>query len=308
MLAQQSDLGVGEFIWTGGDCHLYVNHLSRHGCSLRASRCVAHALDQAPARLDLRLPVRGLRDSRLPVNTPPSGSDRRMKQAKQTRKHPHHAHMRTPRAPTRRSTWCDARGSTAAACTRPGDPERNPDRRVPRRAHSHAQADARYEEKGQDDGHTFLFVVSSKVVIDAGVHGNDARFINHSCDPNCETVIEGSRVFIEALRDIKPGEELGYEYGLTWESTDDPDELANYACRCGAAKCRGSMLDPVPLDKKRKKNARARRRRRRPRRRARKPGSDPGLDHRRRRRARRHRPRRPAALAPAGGPESASRR
>ena len=120
---------------------------------------------------------------------------------------------------------------------------------------SHAQADARYEEKGQDDGHTFLFVVSSKVVIDAGVDGNDARFINHSCDPNCETVIEGGRVFIEAVRDIRKGEELGYEYGLTWESTDDPDELANYACRCGAAKCRGSMLDPVPLDKKRAKQA-----------------------------------------------------
>ena len=123
---------------------------------------------------------------------------------------------------------------------------------------SHAQADARYEEKGQDDGHTFLFVVSSKVVIDAGVDGNDARFINHSCDPNCETVIEGGRVFIEAVRDIRKGEELGYEYGLTWESTDDPDELANYACRCGAAKCRGSMLDPVPLDKKRAKKAKRR--------------------------------------------------
>jgi uncharacterized protein len=68
-------------------------------------------------------------------------------------------------------------------------------------------------------------------------------------------VIEGGRVFIEALRDIGPGEELGYEYGLTWESTDDPDELANYACRCGAAKCRGTMLDPVPLDRKRKKRA-----------------------------------------------------
>ena len=45
----------------------------------------------------------------------------------------------------------------------------------------------------------------------------------------------------------QPGEELGYEYGLTWESTDDPKELANYACRCGAAACRGTMLDAVPL-------------------------------------------------------------
>jgi uncharacterized protein len=114
---------------------------------------------------------------------------------------------------------------------------------------THKQADARYEDKGQDDGHTFLFVVNSRVVIDAGVDGNDARFINHSCDPNCDTVIENQRVFIEAIRDIEAGEELGYEYGLTWESTDDPEELANYQCRCGAASCRGTMLAEDPLDK-----------------------------------------------------------
>jgi len=179
-----------------------------------------------------------------------------MKKAKQTRKHPHHAHMRhagrtdAPLYVVRRSK-IHGNGVYAA-------------REIPKGTRiveylgeriTHAQADARYEEKGQDDGHTFLFVVSSKVVIDAGVDGNDARFINHSCDPNCETVIEGGRVFIEAVRDIRKGEELGYEYGLTWESTDDPDELANYTCRCGAARCRGSMLDPVPLDKKRKRKA-----------------------------------------------------
>jgi hypothetical protein len=117
----------------------------------------------------------------------------------------------------------------------------------------------RLQELARTTG-TFLFVVDSRVVIDAGVNGNDARYINHSCDPNCETVIEGRRVFIEALRTIQPGEELGYEYGLTWESTDDPKELANYACRCGAAACRGTMLDPVPLDKKKaRKKAKAKR-------------------------------------------------
>jgi SET domain-containing protein len=114
---------------------------------------------------------------------------------------------------------------------------------------SHAEADRRYETKGDDDGHTFLFIASSRTVIDAGVGGNDARFINHSCNPNCETVIEGSRVFIDAVRNIKPGEELGYDYQLTWESTDDPAELALYACRCGAKRCRGTMLDREPLDK-----------------------------------------------------------
>lgn len=123
---------------------------------------------------------------------------------------------------------------------------------------SHGEADSRYEEKGEDDGHTFLFIASNRTVIDAGVNGNDARFINHSCNPNCETVIENSRVFIDAIRSIKPGEELGYDYQLTWESTDDPAELALYACRCGAKKCRGTMLDKEPLDKKKvdKKKAR----------------------------------------------------
>ena len=181
-----------------------------------------------------------------------------MKKAKQTRKTPrHHAHMRhaarsdAPLYTVRRSR---IHGSGVYAA-----------RAIPKGTRiveylgdriTHAQADERYEAKGQDDGHTFLFVVSNRVVIDAGVDGNEARFINHSCDPNCETVIEGGRVFIEALRDVERGEELGYEYGLTWESTDDPDELANYACRCGAAKCRGTMLDPVPLDRKRRQQAR----------------------------------------------------
>ncbi len=118
---------------------------------------------------------------------------------------------------------------------------------------SHGEADSRYELKADDDGHTFLFIASNRTVIDAGVNGNDARFINHHCSPNCETVIENSRVFIDAIRDIKPGEELGYDYQLTWESTDEPAELALYACRCGAKKCRGTMLDREPLDKKNEK-------------------------------------------------------
>jgi SET domain-containing protein len=115
---------------------------------------------------------------------------------------------------------------------------------------SHQEADARYAAMDADDGHTFLFVVDDKVCIDAGVDGNDARFINHSCDPNCESNIEGGRVFIDAIRTIEPGEELGYDYALTWESSDDPAELALFACRCGAAACRGTMLDEDPLDEK----------------------------------------------------------
>jgi SET domain-containing protein len=114
---------------------------------------------------------------------------------------------------------------------------------------SHAEADRRYELKDNDDGHTFLFIVDNRTVIDAGVGGNEARFINHGCNPNCETVTEDRRIFIEATRTIKPGEELCYDYQLVWESTDDPEDLKLYDCRCGAKNCRGTMLDPVPLDK-----------------------------------------------------------
>src|SRR5690242_8455488 len=55
---------------------------------------------------------------------------------------------------------------------------------------SHEEADRRYESKEANDSHTFLFIVDSKTVIDAGTDGNDARFFNHSCDPNCESTVE----------------------------------------------------------------------------------------------------------------------
>src|SRR3569833_1412244 len=63
---------------------------------------------------------------------------------------------------------------------------------------SHAEADRRYESKGDTDNHTFLFSVDRKLVIDAGEDGNDARYFNHSCDPNCESVIEVWCVFFVA--------------------------------------------------------------------------------------------------------------
>jgi uncharacterized protein len=109
---------------------------------------------------------------------------------------------------------------------------------------SHEVADARYEGKHSSDNHTFLFTVDSKTVIDAGVEGNDARFINHACDPNCESVISNKRVYIEAIRTIRPGDELSYDYRIQRDLEDSPDVDAIFACRCGAANCRGSMLEP----------------------------------------------------------------
>ncbi len=110
---------------------------------------------------------------------------------------------------------------------------------------SHGEADRRYEDKDENDSHTFLFIVDSRTVIDAGVGGNDARYINHSCNPNCESVIEDGRVFIEAIRDIEPGAELSYDYQIQREA-DDPDNVDEiFACRCGFPQCRGTMLWPA---------------------------------------------------------------
>ena len=108
---------------------------------------------------------------------------------------------------------------------------------------SHAQADARYEDKDPDDNHTFLFTVDARTVIDAGVDGNEARYINHACDPNCESSMVNRRVFIEAIRTIQPGEELSYDYQIQRDSNDAPNVDEIYACRCGAESCRGSMLE-----------------------------------------------------------------
>jgi uncharacterized protein len=121
---------------------------------------------------------------------------------------------------------------------------------------SHDEADRRYESKEDNDSHTFLFIVDSKTVIDAGTDGNDARFFNHSCDPNCESVVEKRRVFIEALRAIGPGEEMTYDYQI-YRDHDDPENIDEvFACRCGFANCRGTMLWP-PEPKKKKKRAKA---------------------------------------------------
>jgi len=103
-----------------------------------------------------------------------------------------------------------------------------------------------------ESGHTFLFTLNDEYVLDANYKGNDARWMNHSCSPNCEAVIEESedddrtrdKVFIEATRNIKPGEELVYNYGITLAERHTPRLKKIWACRCGSRKCTGTMLQP----------------------------------------------------------------
>lgn len=92
--------------------------------------------------------------------------------------------------------------------------------------------------------HTFYFSLEDGWMIDGGVNGNDARWINHACEPNCEAREEDGRVFIYALRDIRRGEELNYDYGLIVEERHTPTIKRAYGCRCGAHSCRSTMLAP----------------------------------------------------------------
>lgn len=105
-----------------------------------------------------------------------------------------------------------------------------------------AQAEATYPDVPGERHHTFLFAIDDGVVVDAGVNGNDARWINHSCDPNCDAVIEDGRIWIETLRDVLPGEELAYDYALTLTERHTPATKRRYPCHCRANACRGTML------------------------------------------------------------------
>lgn len=116
---------------------------------------------------------------------------------------------------------------------------------------THAQADRLYPDNA-DSGHTFLFTLNERYVLDANVDGNIARWINHSCDPNCRAVIaedaqgraRRDRILIESIRDIRAGEELAYDYGIVLAQRHTARLKAIWQCRCGSPRCTGTMLKP----------------------------------------------------------------
>jgi SET domain-containing protein len=116
---------------------------------------------------------------------------------------------------------------------------------------SHEEVDSAYD--GEDEtGHTFLFTLNEDYVLDANIKGNEARWINHSCDPNCDSehvdAEDGDkskdRIEIKAIRDIKTGEELSYNYGIRLTERHTPKLKKLWACLCGSPKCTGTMLQP----------------------------------------------------------------
>lgn len=121
---------------------------------------------------------------------------------------------------------------------------------------AHREVDRVYADDA-DTGHTFLFTLNDTYVIDANLHGNDARWINHSCAPNCEAVHDEDddgdpardAIYIEAIRAIRTGEELTYNYGIALAEAHTAKMKKLWACHCGASGCTGTMLQP-----KRKQN------------------------------------------------------
>ncbi len=127
------------------------------------------------------------------------------------------------------------------------------------------EAQDRHPHDPNDPNHTFYFHVNEDKVIDALHGGNSSRWINHSCDPNCEADEENDRIFIKAIRNIKAGEELNYDYGLIIDEPYTQKLKAEYPCWCGSANCRGTLLSPkdrpdtpkTPKTKKKKSEAKA---------------------------------------------------
>lgn len=107
---------------------------------------------------------------------------------------------------------------------------------------SHEEAEARYDDRSMTRHHTFLFTVDDEICIDGNAKDNVARFINHSCDPNCQALDQRGRIFIYAKRPIKEGEELSYDYGYELEISPRTAKKL-YPCHCGAATCRGTIIN-----------------------------------------------------------------
>lgn len=104
---------------------------------------------------------------------------------------------------------------------------------------------ARAEDSG--DAAVYIFTLSKKWDVDGNVEWNTARLLNHSCEPNCETWIEGKRIFIYALRDIEKGEELTFDYGFDIECWED------HPCLCGMGGCMGYIVSREQWDQLRKR-------------------------------------------------------
>ncbi len=94
----------------------------------------------------------------------------------------------------------------------------------------------RAENGNGKKGIVYIFTLNKRHDIDGDVSWNTAKYINHSCDPNSETDIIRGRIWIIAIKDIRKGDEISYNYGYDFES------WADHPCKCGSPKCIGYIL------------------------------------------------------------------
>lgn len=110
------------------------------------------------------------------------------------------------------------------------------------------EANRRFNDR-KGHSHTMFFGINEDHVIDGNDNGNEAKYINHSCAPNCKAKNEEGRIFVYSKKKIKKGDELFYDYKLDIEEPITKKVLKKYACFCGSKKCRGSQLDEKYLKK-----------------------------------------------------------
>jgi len=90
----------------------------------------------------------------------------------------------------------------------------------------------------EEDGSVYIFELNSKFDIDGSYLYNKARYINHSCNPNCEVDIKNDEIWISSIKNIKKGDELSYDYGFEF----DEDDFMDHKCKCGSKKCIGFVI------------------------------------------------------------------
>jgi|TARA_Y200000002_G_scaffold317259_1_gene275848 SET domain-containing protein len=102
--------------------------------------------------------------------------------------------------------------------------------------------------KSQKTGSVYIFELNKKYDIDGSPLYNKARYINHSCEPNCEVEISNNQIWISSIKKIKKGEELSYDYGYEF----DEDDFTDHICDCGSKRCIGYIISQDHIKKYKK--------------------------------------------------------